>query len=58
MSFLARSAASNLRQWPLDPLQWPVQNSDRLDIWLDPEENRDARHGTESMGVLPADERC
>jgi len=55
---IAAGANGNLRAWPLDSVQWPVQNSDRWDVWLDPEENRDGRASTEAMEVLPANERC
>lgn len=52
--------AFNLRTWPVEQLDWPVVNSDRADLsWLvDPEVNRDFQHSTDSVPVVPANERC
>jgi hypothetical protein len=51
----------NLRTWPLDMIQWPVQNSHRLDIIYDRSINRFGSAGTDSwhsQSPLPANERA
>jgi len=35
-----RNAIWTLQSWPLSWIDWPVQNTDRLDFFLDPEQNR------------------
>lgn len=39
----------NLRTWPLDLIDWPVQNSQRRDITFDINTNRDGQFFTESV---------
>ena len=48
----------NLRTWPLDLIDWPVANSQRLDIIIDPNVDRQFRSGGASLSVLPANERA
>lgn len=47
----------SLREWPLDLVQWPTTNSHRLDIHLDPEQDRYYHSGIQSVRVLPPNER-
>ena len=47
----------NLRTWPLELVDWPVQNTHRLDIYLDPDLDRMGQSGDDSLDVLPANER-
>jgi hypothetical protein len=47
----------NLRTWPLESLDWPVLNSVRLDVPVDPEVDRDLHSNTQSLGILPGNER-
>jgi len=51
------SIAWNLRSWPLELVNWPVHNSNRTDIRFAPGPNRDFQTHTESVKVLPANER-
>lgn len=48
----------NLRTWPLDLVDWPVANSHRLDVVIDPNVDRQFRVGGASLSVLPANERA
>ncbi len=50
-------AVWDMRTWPLDPLDWPVLNSIRMDITFDPEVDRDIQHDTQSLAILPGNER-
>lgn len=54
---LAGDIVWNLQTWPLELIDWPVQNSQRLDVRIDPQPNRDFVVGTESLNLLPANER-
>lgn len=47
----------DMRTWPLDPLDWPVLNSIRMDITFDPEVDRDIQRDTQSLAILPGNER-
>ena len=47
----------NLRTWPLETIDWPVINSERLDITYRPGVDRFRRQRTRSVRVLPANER-
>eukprot|EP00050_Salpingoeca_kvevrii_P011097 m.12660 g.12660 ORF g.12660 m.12660 type:complete len:765 (-) comp3253_c0_seq1:54-2348(-) len=47
----------NLRTWPVELIEWPVENSHRLDIWFNRDEDRFGRARDSSMRVLPANER-
>ena len=44
------AARRELQRWPLECVDWPFRNSDRLDILHDPESDRDGAH---SMGLRP-----
>ena len=46
-----------LRAWPLEPLDWPVDNSARADLLRDGSLNRDMAGGRESRNVFPPNER-
>ena len=46
-----------LRAWPLEPLDWPVDNSARADLLRDGSLNRDMAGGQESRNVFPPNER-
>jgi hypothetical protein len=49
----------SLRTWPLSLVDWPVQNSHRLDIVLDNEgERQGGGQDSDSVSVLPANERA
>ena len=50
-------AVWDMRTWPLDPLDWPVLNSIRMDITFDPEVDRDIQSDTQSIAILPGNER-
>jgi len=39
-NFDLEDAVWSLRTWPLSQIQWPVQNSERLDITWDPDASR------------------
>lgn len=47
----------NLRTWPWELVDWPVANSQRMDVWLDKRANRNMAYGQEGLRVLPANER-
>jgi hypothetical protein len=47
----------NLRTWPLEFVDWPTQNSIRLDVLPDPEVDRDFHSNTQSLLILPGNER-
>lgn len=47
----------SLRTWPLEAVDWPTLNSHRLDVRVDPDVQRDFRHGGDSVAVLPPNER-
>ena len=47
----------NLRSWPLELVNWPVHNSNRTDIQFLPGPNRSFQTHTDSVRVLPANER-
>jgi len=48
----------NLQTWPLELIEWPVMNSHRLDITIDPAMDRGGHQGTDSYRrILPANER-
>ena len=51
------SIAWNLRSWPLEQVVWPVHNSNRTDIRFRPAIDRFGRSHTQSVQVLPANER-
>jgi len=46
-----------LRGWPLEPVDWPVDNSERADLFIDNSPNRDMRQSQESRNVFPPNER-
>ena len=46
-----------LRAWPLEPVDWPVDNSARADMYVDLSLNRDMQSGQESRNVFPPNER-
>jgi hypothetical protein len=48
----------NLRNWPLELIQWQVENSHRLDVTFNREPDRNGNYQTQSDKVLPANERC
>ena len=47
----------NLRTWPLEWINWQANNSQRIDVRINPEVNRDDQHNTMSTRILPANER-
>lgn len=47
----------NLQTWPLELVDWPVQNSLRHDIQFSPSLNRFQQTNSDSIRVLPANER-
>ena len=47
----------NLRSWPLEMVDWPIHNSNRTDIRFRPGPNRSFQTHTDSVRVLPANER-
>jgi hypothetical protein len=51
------AARWNLETWPLELVDWPTTNTDREDIWINPEINRSFQHGTASVRVLAASSR-
>ena len=53
----ATDAWWNLATWPLELIDWPIANSQRADVRLNPEPNRNLQYGTQSATVLPANER-
>ena len=55
---VAQDIAWNLRTWPVEGVNWPVQNSNRQDIFFRPGQNRAFRSHTDSVRVLPANERA
>lgn len=48
----------NLRTWPVEAVNWPVQNSNRQDVFFRPGQNRAFQSHTDSVRVLPANERA
>lgn len=52
-----RDVVWNLQTWPLEWVNWEANNSQRIDIQVNPEVNRDLKHGTMSVRVLPCNER-
>ncbi len=55
---VAEDIAWNLRTWPVEGVSWPVQNSNRQDIFFRPGQNRAFRTHEDSVRVLPANERA
>ena len=55
---VAEDIAWNLRTWPLDLVDWPVDNSNRLDVFFRRSPNRFGRSNSDSVRVLPANERA
>lgn len=53
--FAMRDAVETLQQWPLSQINWPVQNSQRLDVFLDA--NLSRQNTNQSLNLLPYDER-
>ena len=51
------SIAWNLQTWPLELVDWPTANSQRLDITIDTEADRFGGNGNDALEVLPANER-
>lgn len=47
----------SLRHWPLELVQWRTQNSHRLDIRFNSEQDRNFRSRSQSTRVLPPNER-
>lgn len=47
----------SLETWPVDQIDWTTVNSNRLDIELNPEPDRDNHYGTQSLSILPCNER-
>jgi hypothetical protein len=52
-----RDTAWNLRTWPLELVTWNTDNSFRRDIDVFSSTDRDGHFGTQSVRVLPANER-
>lgn len=48
----------NLRNWPLEGVEWNVRNSHRLDVVFAPGINREGASHTAARRVLPANERA
>ena len=44
----------NLQTWPIDQVDWPTDNSQRQDIFLDPTLNRDYIAYAEAVRIMPA----
>jgi hypothetical protein len=53
----ARIQVWNLRTWQLEMVDWPVSNGQRQDIQFDPFADRSGGYHSESIGVLPENER-
>ena len=56
ISQVLEDAVWTLENWPLSWIDWNVQNSHRLDFFLDPEQNRDGE-SMKSLKLFPYDER-
>jgi hypothetical protein len=46
-----------MRGWPLEPVDWPVDNTARADLYADVALNREMQAGQESRNVFPPNER-
>jgi hypothetical protein len=53
----AVDARWNLETWPLELIDWNVQNSHRNDVYFYQYVNREGQYGLDSVRVLPANER-
>jgi hypothetical protein len=59
-AYLTRSdpaAVWCLQTWPLELIDWPIDNSHRLDIRIDPENDRQGEVGHQDTTVLPYNEQ-
>jgi len=45
-----------LQTWPLSQVDWPVQNSERLDIRINPDPDRSCNYDTDATTVFRYDE--
>jgi hypothetical protein len=54
---LTEAVVWNLRTWPLELVEWNTTNSHRLDVTFNPEQDRNFRSDSQSVRVLPANER-
>ena len=54
---IGRVSRRNLEQWPLELVDWAVDNSQRTDVVIRPTVDRWRRTNTQSMRPLPANER-
>jgi len=49
--------AWQLGNWPRDHIDWPLINSNRADVVVDPQPDRNGRFGVQSRSILPPRER-
>jgi len=52
--FQLQDAIETLQQWPLEQINWPVKNSERKDVRLNPDLDRS--HSNQSVNLLHYDE--